>query len=104
MFVSGLHHVVEIEQVLQTVIELLDPNGEFWIIGEAIGRNGNQLWPEALDAANLDILVSFRSVSDGTRLRAGSILRFPKRTSQLIVLKEFGARKSSRCYCDTLIP
>jgi SAM-dependent methyltransferase len=52
MFVSGLHHVVEIERVLQTVIELLVPNGEFWIIGEAIGRNGNQLWPEALDAAN----------------------------------------------------
>jgi SAM-dependent methyltransferase len=52
MFVSGLHHVVEIEHVLQTIAELLVPNGEFWIIGEAIGRNGNQLWPEALDAAN----------------------------------------------------
>jgi SAM-dependent methyltransferase len=52
MFVSGLHHVVEIEHVLETVIELLVPSGEFWIIGEAIGRNGNQLWPEALDAAN----------------------------------------------------
>lgn len=52
MFVSGLHHVVEIEHVLQRVIELLVPNGEFWIMGEAIGRNGNQLWPEALDAAN----------------------------------------------------
>jgi SAM-dependent methyltransferase len=52
MFVSGLHHVVEIEHVLQTVIELLVPNGELWIIGEVIGRNGNQLWPEALDAAN----------------------------------------------------
>jgi len=52
MFVSGLHHVVEIEHVLQTVAELLLPTGEFWIIGEAIGRNGNQLWPEALEAAN----------------------------------------------------
>lgn len=52
IFVSGLHHVVEIEHVLQTVTELLVPNGEFWIIGEAIGRNGNQLWPEALDEAN----------------------------------------------------
>jgi SAM-dependent methyltransferase len=52
MFVSGLHHVVEIEHVLQTVVELLVPNGEFWIVGEAVGRNGNQLWPEALDAAN----------------------------------------------------
>ena len=38
--------------MLETVIELLVPSGEFWIIGEAIGRNGNQLWPEALDAAN----------------------------------------------------
>src|SRR5437660_7001366 len=52
MFVSGLHHVVDIEHVLQTVTELLVPNGEFWIIGEAVGRNGNQLWPEALAAAN----------------------------------------------------
>ena len=52
MFVSGLHHVVDIEHVLQTVAELLVPNGEFWIIGEAVGRNGNQLWPEALAAAN----------------------------------------------------
>jgi SAM-dependent methyltransferase len=52
VFVSGLHHVVEIERVLQTSAELLLPNGEFWIIGEAIGRNGNQLWPEALEAAN----------------------------------------------------
>ena len=52
MFVSGLHHVVEIERVLQTVIQLPVPNGEFWIIGEVIGRNSNQLWPEALDAAN----------------------------------------------------
>ncbi len=52
MFVSGLHHVVEIEHVVQTVTELLVPKGEFWVIGEAIGRNGNQLWPEALDAAN----------------------------------------------------
>ena len=53
MFVSGLHHVVEIEHVLQGAVELIVPNGEFWIIGEAIGRNGNQLWPEALEAANL---------------------------------------------------
>jgi SAM-dependent methyltransferase len=52
MFVSGLHHVVEIEHVLQTVIELLLPNSEFWIIGEAVGRNGNRLWPEALEAGN----------------------------------------------------
>jgi SAM-dependent methyltransferase len=52
MFVSGLHHVMAIEHVLETVIDLLVPDGEFWIIGEAIGRNGNQLWPEALEAAN----------------------------------------------------
>jgi SAM-dependent methyltransferase len=53
LFVSGPHHVVEIEHVLQEISELLLPNSEFWIIGEAIGRNGNRLWPEALEAANL---------------------------------------------------
>jgi SAM-dependent methyltransferase len=53
MFVSGLHHVVEIEHVLQGIAGLLVSNGEFWIVGEAIGRNGNRLWPEALEAANL---------------------------------------------------
>ena len=103
MFVSGLHHVMEIEHVLQTVTELLVPNGEFWIIGEVIGRNGNQLWPEALDAANrvFSLLPErFRL----TRLPATSILRFLKRTFQLIALKEFGVRRSSRFCCGISIP
>lgn len=50
--VSGLHHLVELEHVMRTVRELLAENGEFWMIGEQIGRNGNRLWPEALAVAN----------------------------------------------------
>ena len=32
--------------------ECLTPDGEFWSIGEQIGRNGNRLWPYAMLAAN----------------------------------------------------
>lgn len=50
--VSGLHHVVELERVLQNIARLLTGDGEFWMIGEQIGRNGNRLWPEAAEVAN----------------------------------------------------
>jgi SAM-dependent methyltransferase len=50
--VSGLHHVVELEHVLKTVAELLDKGGEFWVVGEQIGRDGNRLWPEAYAVGN----------------------------------------------------
>ena len=50
--VSGLHHIVELETVLLAANALLPPEGEFWLIWETIGRNGNRLWPEALDMAN----------------------------------------------------
>ncbi len=50
--VSGLHHLVELEQVMRTVSELLTDDGELWMIGEQIGRDGNRLWPEAEEAAN----------------------------------------------------
>ncbi|MDB5980208.1 MAG: protein of unknown function, putative Methyltransferase [Pseudomonas sp.] len=30
----------------------LTEEGEFWSIGEAVGRNGNRLWPEAIEAAD----------------------------------------------------
>ena len=50
---SGLHHLVELEQVLGAIAQMLLPGGEFWLIGEQVGRNGNQLWPEAIGAANL---------------------------------------------------
>jgi len=52
MCVSGLHHVVELETVLATASRLLVPRGEFWIVGEQIGRNGNRMWPEVRAAAN----------------------------------------------------
>ena len=49
---SGLHHLVELERVLAAIAEILLPGGEFWLIGEQVGRNGNRLWPEALEIAN----------------------------------------------------
>jgi len=52
MCVSGLHHVVELERVLSAAADLLVPGGEFWVVGEQIGRSGNRLWPEVRDAAN----------------------------------------------------
>ncbi len=52
MSVSGLHHVVELESLLRTSSRLLDTGGEFWVIGEQIGRNGSRLWPEVREAAN----------------------------------------------------
>jgi hypothetical protein len=57
---SGLHHLVELEHVLSTIAELLEKTGEFWLIGEQIGRNGNRLWPEALARAN-EIFLSWPS-------------------------------------------
>jgi SAM-dependent methyltransferase len=50
--VSALHHVANLEDVLFQINERLAPDGEFWNIGEQIGRNGNRLWPGALAAAN----------------------------------------------------
>lgn len=49
---SGLHHLVEVEQVLAAIAAVLAPGGEFWLIGEQVGRNGNRLWPEAREAAD----------------------------------------------------
>lgn len=50
--VSALHHLVELEKVTQFISGSLKSDGEFWSIGEAVGRNGNRLWPEAALAAN----------------------------------------------------
>lgn len=52
MCVSALHHVVELEKILLQINALLEDDGEFWSIGEQVGRNGNRLWPEAMHAAN----------------------------------------------------
>jgi SAM-dependent methyltransferase len=50
--VSALHHVADLEKVLAQINQRLEDDGEFWSIGEQIGRNGNRLWPEAYEAAN----------------------------------------------------
>lgn len=50
--VSGLHHIVELESVFAFIDVALADDGEFWSIGEAIGRNGNRLWGRDLAAAN----------------------------------------------------
>lgn len=50
--VSALHHVVELERVMKFCHDSLDDGGEFWSIGEYVGRNGNRLWPEARYEAN----------------------------------------------------
>jgi len=50
--VSALHHVVELELLIAQINERLEPDGQFWNPGEQIGRNGNRLWPEGLQAAN----------------------------------------------------
>ena len=50
--VSGLHHIVELERVVGFVRDALVEGGEFWSIGEAVGRNGNRLWPRDYAAAN----------------------------------------------------
>ena len=50
--VSGLHHVVEMEHVMETAARGLNDGGEFWSIGENIGRNGGRLWPECYEVAN----------------------------------------------------
>jgi SAM-dependent methyltransferase len=52
MCVSGLHHVVELEHVIETVANGLSEAGEFWSIGENVGRNGGRLWPESYKVAN----------------------------------------------------
>jgi len=41
-----LHHVVELEQLFDHVLELLAPDGCF-VTSDMIGRNGHQRWPEA---------------------------------------------------------
>ncbi|WP_434579617.1 class I SAM-dependent methyltransferase [Pseudomonas sp. Z5-35] len=52
MCVSALHHLVELEKVMLFISRSLKNHGEFWSLGEAVGRNGNRLWPEAITAAD----------------------------------------------------
>jgi SAM-dependent methyltransferase len=50
--VSALHHLIELEKVMRFISHSLKNDGEFWSVGEAVGRNGNRLWPEAIIAAD----------------------------------------------------
>lgn len=50
--VSALHHIVELEKLMLFIYRSLNEEGEFWSIGEAVGRNGNRLWPEAKQLAD----------------------------------------------------
>lgn len=50
--ISGLHHVVELERVISFIRDVLVDDGEFWSIGEAIGRRGNRLYEQDYLAAN----------------------------------------------------
>jgi len=43
-----LHHVVNLEGLFSQIQRTLKPHGQF-LIGDMIGRNGHQRWPEALD-------------------------------------------------------
>ncbi len=43
-----LHHVVNLEGLFSQIRSALKPHGQL-IIGDMVGRNGHQRWPEALD-------------------------------------------------------
>lgn len=50
--ISAIHHIVELEKVIRFCHDSLNEDGEFWSIGEYVGRNGNRLWPDASAEAN----------------------------------------------------
>ncbi|QDT93016.1 class I SAM-dependent methyltransferase [Gimesia algae] len=50
--VSALHHVVELEHIASSIKTALVEGGEFWSIGEYVGRNGTRLYEDALEVAN----------------------------------------------------
>ncbi len=66
MFVSGVHHIVELEHLWRQVHRSLRPGGEVWLIGEQIGPNGNRLDPKSLKAAN----TIFASLPERLRVNA----------------------------------
>ena len=49
---SALHHLCNLEEVFQFISHSLKTDGEFWSIGEAIGRNGNRLLQQDYNFAN----------------------------------------------------
>lgn len=48
---QSLHHVVELEQLLENIRKALHDDGVF-ITSDMIGRNGHMRWPEALEIVN----------------------------------------------------
>jgi predicted TPR repeat methyltransferase len=49
---AGLHHLIELERVTDAIANGLGIEGEFWSIGEYVGRPGARLWPDAYQFAN----------------------------------------------------
>lgn len=43
---SSLHHFLELEYVFEQINQSLKDDGDFLVIGEVIGRNGEQIFPE----------------------------------------------------------
>jgi SAM-dependent methyltransferase len=50
--VSALHHFVELEHMAASIARSLKPGGEFWSIGEYVGRPGARLYDDLYDKAN----------------------------------------------------
>ena len=49
---SKLHHLTNLENVFSFINRSLFTEGEFWILGGQVGKNGNRLWSESLFHAN----------------------------------------------------
>ena len=43
---SSLHHFLELEHIFEQINSSLKPDGNFVVIGEVIGKNGEQIFPE----------------------------------------------------------
>ena len=52
LFRSSLHHFVELEHIFAQVRAALKPGGEVFVLGEVVGRNGLQLYPDTEDYLN----------------------------------------------------
>lgn len=52
MCVAGLHHIVELEHLISQLAGCLKPGGEFWSVGEYVGRTGARLWDDSYEVAD----------------------------------------------------
>jgi len=66
---SSLHHFIELEHIFQQVNKSLNDGGEFIVMGEVIGRNGEKLYPETKKAAQkiFDVLPEKFRFNDYTK-------------------------------------